>query len=68
MKKTSMTRRLFLLSTGAAATGLIVGCSTAAAKGKGYSAIAGAFEPNSFIQITPDNKVIFYLKTFVTVQ
>ena len=61
MKKASMTRRLFLLSTGAAATGLIVGCSTAAAKGKGYSAIAGAFEPNSFIQITPDNKVIFYL-------
>ena len=61
MKKASMTRRLFLLSTGAAATGLIVGCSTAAAKDKGYSAIAGAFEPNSFIQITADNQVIFYL-------
>ncbi|ETN91982.1 Isoquinoline 1-oxidoreductase subunit beta [Gammaproteobacteria bacterium MOLA455] len=61
MKKASMTRRLFLLSTGAAATGLIVGCSTAAAKGGGYSSIAGAFEPNSFIQITPDNQVIFYL-------
>lgn len=61
MNKASMTRRLFLLSTGAAATGLIVGCSTAAAKDKGYSAIAGAFEPNSFIQITADNQVIFYL-------
>ena len=61
MKTASITRRLFLLSTGAAATGLIVGCSTAAAKDKGYSAIAGAFEPNSFIQITPDNQVIFYL-------
>ena len=60
MKKSSMTRRLFLLSTGAAATGLIVGCSTAGPKGKGYSAIAGAFEPNSFIQITPDHQVNFY--------
>jgi isoquinoline 1-oxidoreductase beta subunit len=61
MKTASITRRLFLLSTGAAATGLIVGCSSAATKSKGYSSIAGAFEPNSFIQITPDNQVIFYL-------
>ncbi len=61
MNKTSLTRRRFLLSTGAIATGLIVGCSTATAKTKGYTAIAGAFEPNSFIQITADNQVIFYL-------
>ena len=61
MNKVSLTRRKFLLSTGIAATGLIVGCSVTRANEIGYSTVAGAFEPNSFIQITSDSEVIFYL-------
>ncbi len=59
--KLSITRRRFLLTTGAVASGLIVGCSTSDAKTVGYQPVAGAFEPNSFIQITADNQVVFYL-------
>ena len=61
MNTRSLTRRRFLLTTGAVASGLIVGCSTSHAKSVGYAPVVGAFEPNSFIQITSDNQVIFYL-------
>jgi hypothetical protein len=42
MNKVSLTRRKFLLSTGIAATGLIVGCSVTRANEIGYSTVAGA--------------------------
>lgn len=55
-------RREFLRAAGIAGGGLVVGFSLTGcgAGAPPLKALAGAFAPNAFLQITPDNQVRFY--------
>lgn len=62
MSTFNYSRRRFLRHSGIAGGGLVVGfslsgCSTSVPPLK---PLAGAFAPNSFVQITPENTVVFY--------
>ncbi len=62
MSTVDYSRRRFLRNSGIAGGGLLVGfsltgCSTSAPPLK---PLAGALAPNSFVQITPDNRILFY--------
>jgi len=62
MNTTNMSRRKFLKTTSVIGGGLVVGFSmTGCASGKLPIALSeGAFIPNAFLQITPENTVRFY--------
>jgi len=54
-------RRGFLKLTGFAGGGLVLGVSlTGCSSDPAISSVDGEFTPNAFLQITPDNQVIFY--------
>ena len=62
MTVTNVSRRNFIQASGIAGGGLIVGfslsgCSSGAPP---LQPLQGAFEPNAFLQITPDNHMRFY--------
>jgi isoquinoline 1-oxidoreductase beta subunit len=62
MKNINLSRRNFLRSTGIVGGGLVIGfslngCSTDILP---IDSIAGAFSPNAFIQVTPQNNIRFY--------
>ena len=53
-----ITRRSFLFASGVVGGGLLVGC---ASKPPVPNTIDGSFQPNSWLQILPDDRVIFQL-------
>ncbi|MEM7079762.1 MAG: molybdopterin cofactor-binding domain-containing protein [Pseudomonadota bacterium] len=62
MSTLNYSRRGFLRAAGVTGGGLVVGFSLSgcSAPGAAFDPKAGALVPNSFVQITPDNQILFY--------
>ena len=62
MNVQQISRRQFLKATGVTGAGLILGISLSGCseKAPAVKPVAGAFIPDAFIQVTPDNRIIFY--------
>lgn len=57
-----ITRRKFLIGTTAVVgAGLVIGVSTRRSPGEVPGTRAGTFQPNAYLQITPDNEIIFQM-------
>lgn len=57
-----LTRREFLAASGVVGGGLLLGFSLSAEEQRAYpNRIDGAFQPNAFIQVTPDGRIILQI-------
>src|SRR6202048_1325441 len=61
-KSAALGRRSFLKATAAAAAGFTIGFHWAGPTRRALAATAGAFEPNAFLRIAPDNSVTVIAK------
>jgi CO/xanthine dehydrogenase Mo-binding subunit len=58
----SLTRREFLVAGGATGAGLVLGFRLSAQERPTYPhAIPGAFQPNAFVQVTPDSRIVLQI-------
>ena len=60
-KPKKQSRRTFLKVTGVAAAGLVVGVAVTRDRSDPFAKSEGAFEPDAFLQVLPDNTINFFL-------